>query len=313
MPFRYLLTALFLLIWQTAITDCRAEKIPVAVSIFPVADMVRQVGGAHIDITVVIPAGASPHTFEPKPSQVKKISRSKLFFMIGAGLEKWLAKFFSGSGIQPVKVILSEGVALIHTNVHLHNDPDQADSRGAVTVSERPPTGTAVANPHIWLDPMIAKFMTGKIITAFSKFDAGHKNEYEQNGGMFIEALEALDQQIRRTVKKFRIKQFVAFHPAWDYFARRYGLDSVGIIESAPGKNPTPKKIQQIVSDIKRYQIRAIFAEPQLNPKVAQVIAKEAGVKVLLLDPMGGPHVKGRSSYIDLMDYNLNILKEAMQ
>ncbi len=313
MSFRYLLTALFLLIWQTAITDCRAEKISVAVSIFPVADMVRQVGREYIDITVVIPAGASPHTFEPKPSQVKKMSRSKFFFMIGAGLETWSAKFFSNSGIQPVKVILSEGVTLIHTSAHLHNDPDQKDSRGKVAVSERASTGTAVANPHIWLDPMIAKFMTDKIIMAFSKFDAEHKSEYEQNGDMFIKALEALDQRIRRTVEKFSIKQFVAFHPAWDYFARRYGLDSVGIIESSPGKNPTPKKIQQIVSDIKRYQIRAIFAEPQLNPKVAQVIAKEAGVKVLLLDPMGGPHVKGRSSYIDLMEYNLNILKEAMQ
>ena len=87
----------------------------------------------------------------------------------------------------------------------------------------------------------------------------------------------------------------------------------MGIIETAPGQNPTPRRIKQIIADIKKYRIRAIFAEPQLNPKVAVVIAKEADVRVLLLDPMGAPTLAGRRTYLELMRYNLDVLKEAMQ
>lgn len=286
---------------------CFGKKLPIVSSIYPVADMVRQVGGAHVDVTVVLPAGASPHTFEPKPSMLKKFSSARIFFMIGAGLEFWAEKFIRLSDPNLVTVVLSEGIPLVHT---LGRYDDHEHRLGKTDVSD----GEAqMANPHIWLDPAIAKLMVNKITASLSKVDRGHLKYYHLRGKMYLDELDRLDRQIRTTIESFTIKKYVSFHASWVYFAKNYGLEPVGVIEAAPGRNPTPMEIKNIVGLIKKHHIRAVFAEPQLNPKVAEVIAKEADIRMLILDPMGGPNLHGRSSYINLMNYNLNVLQEAMK
>ena len=285
---------------QLQAPNCFGEKIPVIASIFPVADMVKQVGGMYVDVTIIIPSGASPHTYEPRPSLLKKISEARVFFMIGAGLELWAGNFVRLSNNQLITVKLSEGISLIKLSKHHHGDTDISD------------TESGFANPHIWLDPKIAKLMVNKIISVLCKIDNKHMKYYEKRGLAYLDKLDELHVLIASTVEKFKIRKYVCFHPAWDYFARQYGLESVGVIEAAPGRSPTPRSITKIVSLIIKHDIRAVFAEPQLNPKVAEVIAREADVKVLFLDPMGGPDIKGRNSYFDLMKYNLKVLQEAM-
>ena len=301
---------LFILVFsaiQLQPSECLGEKILVIASIFPVADMVKQVGGMYVDVTTVIPPGASPHTYEPKPSLLKKISKARVFFMIGAGLELWAGKFVRLSKNQINTVELSEGISLIKLSKHHHDDFDHHHGDEDISDSK-----SGFANPHIWLDPNIAKLMVNKIISVLCKIDNKHMKYYEHNGLAYLDKLDSLHDLISSTVEKFKIRKYVCFHPAWDYFARRYRLESVGVIEATPGRNPTPRSIKKIVSLIIKHDIRAVFAEPQLNPKVAEVIAREANVKVLFLDPMGGPDIKGRSSYFDLMKYNLRVLQEAM-
>ncbi len=298
---------LFILVFsaiQLQTSECLGEKVPVIASIFPVADMVKQVGGMYVDVTTVIPSGASPHTYEPRPSLLKKISKARIFFMIGAGLELWAGNFVRLSNNQLVTVKLSEGIPLIKLSKHNHGDFDPR--HGAKDI------GSDIANPHIWLDPNIAKLMVNKIISVLCKIDNKNMKYYEKRGLAYLDKLDELHGLISSRVEKFKTRKYVCFHPAWDYFARRYALESVGVIEAAPGRHPTPRNIKKIVSLIKQYHIRAVFAEPQLNPKVAEVIAREADVKVLLLDPMGGPNIKGRNSYFDLMKYNLKVFQEAM-
>ena len=294
---------------QLQASNCFGEKIPVIASIFPVADMVKQVGGMYVDVTTVIPSGASPHTYEPRPSLLKKISEARVFFMIGAGLELWAGKFVRLSKNQINTVQLSEGISLIKLSKHHHHDYDFDHHHEDEDISD---TESGFANPHIWLDPKIAKLMVNKIISALCKIDNNHMKYYEKQGLAYLDKLDELHCLINSTVEKFKIRKYVCFHPAWDYFAKQYELESVGVIEAAPGRNPTPRNIKKIVFLIKQYHIRAVFAEPQLNPKVAEVIAREANVKVLFLDPMGGPNIKGRNSYLDLMKYNLEVLQEAM-
>lgn len=287
--------------------NCYGEKIQVVASIFPVADMAKQVGGKYVDVTTVIPSGASPHTFEPRPSLLKKISEARIFFVIGAGLELWAGKFVRLSNNQLVTVKLSEGVSLIKLSEHNHDDFEH--HHGEADISD---TESGFANPHIWLDPEIAKSMVNKIMSVLCKIDNKHMKYYKRNGLAYLDKLDELHVLITSTVEKFKTRKYVCFHPAWDYFARRYGLESVGVIEAAPGRHPAPRSIQNIISLIKQQNIRAVFAEPQLNPKVAEVIAREADVKVLFLDPMGDPNIKGRNSYFDLMKYNLKVFQEAM-
>ncbi len=298
MFFRSIFILLLFLTIQLHTSTCLGEKIPVVASIFPITDMVRQIGGKYVDVVTVIPTGAGPHTFEPKPSLIKKISRARIFFMVGTGLEFWAEKFIKLSENHLTAVVLSEGVSLIYnTAEHHRGDSDHHYDH---------------ANPHIWLDPEIARSMIDKITIGLCKIDDKHSEYYKQRSRAYLDDLYELHLLISRTVEKFRIRKYVALHPAWDYFARRYGLECAGVIETAPGRNPTPKQIKKIVSNIKKHKIRAVFAEPQLNPKVAEVIAREAKIKVLLLDPIGGPKIKGRDTYIDLMKYNLNILQGAM-
>jgi len=297
----HLLAFLAFLLTAFSAFPCFGDKMPVAASIFPVADMVKQVGGDFVEVISVIPPGASPHTYEPKPGVLKKISSVKIFFMIGAGLEYWNEKFFNSAGGRFMKVVLSDGVDLIREKDHHHGE------KAGKLHSE-----DTFANPHIWLDLEIAKSMVKRIVAALASLDKGHAPYYEERGNKYMAELDSLDRTIYEETGKFKIKKYVSFHPAWEYFARRYGLESAGVIESVPGKSPTPLEIKRIVENIKMHGVKAVFAEPQFNPKVAEVIAGEAGIKVLMLDPMGGPGIKERESYIDIMKYNLKIFREAM-
>lgn len=304
---RALIPVLFFLSIQIPAVSCVAEKIPVIASIYPVADMVRQVGGDYVAVTCVLPPGASPHTFEPKPALVRTFSSARIFFMIGAGLEFWAGKFIKLAGPNLMNVVLSRGVHLIASTEHGHENHSHEK---AVSTSKNEP---AVANPHIWLDPVIAKSMVDKITAALCKVDPAHIAYYNQRSRNYQKTLDRLDHLIAATIAGFKNKKFIAFHASWDYFARQYGLESAGVIEAAPGRNPTPLEIKNIIAAIKRYHIRAVFAEPQLNFRAAEIIAKEARVRVLQLDPIGGPGRPYGNTYVDLMTHDLKILKEAME
>jgi zinc transport system substrate-binding protein len=277
----------------------RSTGLPITASIHPLADVARTIGGEYVDVTVLIPPGASPHSFEPTPEQFKKFSRTDLFVMVGAGLEFWAEKLVhaaAGPGLRIVKV--AEGVDLIGM-VKGEHDPTQPHEPGP----------EPVGNPHVWLDPMVVRTLVNRLESILSELDPEHSEMYHSNADRYRAALDSLDAEIRRTVEGFEVKEFVAFHPAWVYFARRYGLTQVGVIEASPGRDPTPKQLKELVDAVRSFGIRAVFAEPQLNPTAAEALAREAGVRVLLLDPLGGP---SRSTYLDLMRYNLSVMSEAM-
>jgi len=280
--FAFTLLALFIF----AIPSYAKEKpIKVMASIFPVADMARQVGKEHVEVHTILPPGASPHVYEPTPSVMKEFSRAKLFVKVGAGLELWAARLMAAAPRDMKAITLSEGLPLIGK-----------DKFGR-------------ANPHVWLDPVLAIEMVKKIEKALSEIDPAHSKDFRHNAASYIKELQALDEEIRREVASFRIKSFVSFHAAWDYFARRYGLINEGVIEEVPGREPTPQKVRNLIRKIKEKDIKAIFAEAQFNPRTAEVIAREAGARVIVLDPEGS--IAGES-YVKLMRFNLARMKEAM-
>jgi zinc transport system substrate-binding protein len=273
-----------------------AARIPVVASIVPLGDLVRQVGGDRVQVRVLLPPGASPHTFEATPDAVREFAGARLFFQVGAGLESWAAALVQAAGGVRT-VTLSEGMDLIRL-AGGHEPPGDARTREP-------------GNPHLWLDPLLALRMTGAIERALGEADPAGASVYRANAEAYGRSLRELDAEIRRTVSGFRVRSFVSFHPAWDYFARRYGLVQAGVIEESPGRDPTPRQLAAIVAAIRAAGIRAVFAEPQLNPKPAEVIAREAGVRVVILDPQGG--LPGRETYLDLMRWNLARMREAME
>ena len=268
------------------------DKIKVIATIFPLADIAKQVGGERVNVITILPIGASPHTFEPTPQQVKDVSDARLFLEIGAGLEFWADKIIKSERLPHLKTIVaSEGVHL------LKGDEDEHES----------------GNPHIWLDPVLVKGIVDKIEKSLVSLDPEGTIYYQKMATDYLQKLDRLDAEIKKTVAGFKVREYVAFHPAWTYFGLRYGIKEAGIIEETPGREPTPKQVKAIIDNIRKSGIKAVFAEPQFSSKTAEAIAENTGAKVLFLDPIGNPEIPDRSTYLDLMRYNLKVMKEAME
>ncbi|HEY7320376.1 MAG TPA: metal ABC transporter substrate-binding protein [Candidatus Binatia bacterium] len=276
--------ALIGLIFGSAYGDA---PVHVAVSIEPLADFVRQIGAADVDVIILVPPGASPHTYELKPSQVAQVSRARLLVLIGAGLEYWADNLVKAVANPDLRVIdTSKGIPLI----------------GA---------GSTSANPHIWLDVRQAMTQVKAIEAGLIQVDPARAEAYRSRSASYLNKLASLDEEIAREVKSWKSKEFIAFHPAWVYFARRYGLKQAGVIEQSPGREPSPAELARIVETAKRIGARAIFAEPQLSSKAADTIAQETGARVIFLDPLGSS--LSDRSYISMMRYNVAQMAKALK
>jgi len=268
-----------------------AEKVKVIASIAPLADFVKQIGGEQVEVTLLLPPGASPHIYEPTPKTLLAISRSKIFIKVGSGLEFWAEKIIKASGNKNIVVVIaSSGIPLIQ-RTHSHHPSD--------------------GDPHIWLDPTIAHTIVTKIEKALIEVDPYHSELYRANASVYKTKLSQLDREIAQKVKTFKTKEYVTFHPAWNYFSKRYGLSVAGVIEESPGKEPSPKHIAQIIKEINRIGSSVVFVEPQFNPKIAEAVARECNAEIVFLDPIGGQ--QGRETYIDLMRYNISAMERVMK
>lgn len=281
----------FVLIMPLHTAHASADKVKVVATIAPLADFARQVGGARADVTLLLPAGASPHTYEPTPKTVQEISKAKIFIRIGAGLEFWADKLVSAAARDVMTVTCSDGIALIKGEDHDH--------------------ALSNVDPHIWLDPIICIKIINKIEDAFTRADPSNSSYYKKNASEYVAGLRSLDREIAEKVRTFRTREYITFHSAWNYFSKRYGLRVAGVIEEGPGKEPSARHIDKILKLLRGLKTRVVFAEPQSSARIAEVIAKEAGAKVLILDDLGGQ--KGRETYLDLMRYNLAVMEKAFK
>jgi zinc transport system substrate-binding protein len=263
----------------------------VVASVVPIYNIISAIGGDRIELILLVPTGASPHTYSPKPSSVKSVARAKLMVMAGAGMEFWADKIIESSGNKNLQILyMTDGVKLIAS-------------------AEEGEGHHESGNPHVWLDAGIVKIFAARITEALSALSPADRGYFYANLKKFDTETGAADAKIKKEAKTFKVKEFVAFHPSWVYFAKRYGLSEVGEIQKSPGKDPTPKDLEAIINEIKQFGMKAVFAEPQLPKKAAEVIAAEAGVKLMILDPYG---TQGENYSLFLLR-NFEIMKSAMK
>lgn len=264
------------------------KKITVAVGIAPLAYFTRRVGGRFVDVELMVPPGASPHIYQPDPRQMRKLSRASLFILNGLGIEFWADKAISSADNPNLFVVnTSEGLDIIG-----HSEK----------------TGTG--NPHVWLDPISAIHQVKMIRDVLIKVDPAHAIAYRRNANDLLADLRKLHTDIQREVRQFSSRRFVAFHSAWSYFARRYGLVEEAVIEKSPGHEPSPAEMRSVVDTVRRIRAKAVFAEPQFSTKLAEVIADEAGARVVILDPLGSPP---DYDYIKTMYANLAAMSRVLR
>jgi zinc transport system substrate-binding protein len=277
------------------------KPINVAASIFPLADIVRQVGGNRVNVTTLLPAGASPHTFAPSVSTMRGIAETRLYVRVGAGLDTWGDKLLSAAKQPPLVVTATDGVPLMGiAEQELIRDGEEHHHEAG--------------NPHIWLDPIIVRdHIVPQIINALSALSPRDSDYFKANGSRFAAGLTALDRDFRATVRTLSKRDFIAIHGAWPYLARRYGLRQIAAVEPFPGKEPSAKYIAALIRMARKSGVTTIFAESQLSGKAARVIAAELRGHVLVLDPIGGESIPDRNSYLALIRYDLSIIARGMK
>jgi zinc transport system substrate-binding protein len=246
-------------------------KIGVIVSILPQAEFAEKVGGDRVTVTVMIPPGASPHSYEPAPSQLTQVSNASLYCEVGSGIEfelTWMDRIASMNK-DMVIIDCSKGIELIS------GDPDRSDHSGT--------------DPHIWLSPKNAAIMVENIYQGLIEVDPDSTDYYTENKERYLQELETLDYEIREALPE-SLTTIMVYHPSWGYFCREYGLEQIPI--EREGKEPTPQDIVQLIDLAKKEHITVIFVSPQVNEQPAEVIAREIGGKVVLVDPLEKNYVE---------------------
>lgn len=282
--------ALFVPLLHVAATPAAPLKVVATLPILK--EFTEQVGGEHVEVRTLITGLESEHSYSPKPSDLKALGEARLLLEIGLGLEVWVSGLVKNASNPALRVVTtSEGVGLIRDHA------SHASSEG---------------NPHIWLDPENAKVMVRHIADALIATDPAHKDAYLKNLADYLRRLDQVQTNLLERVASLRDRRIVTHHPAWPYFARRFGFQVEGNILQQMGMEPSSTHLAEIARRIKSGRIKVIVSEPQFNQKVVQALADETGARIVVLSPLPGT-IKGTETYLSLLAYNVTKLIAALQ
>ncbi len=263
-------------------------QISVAVSMYPEAFLVEQIGGEYISTYSIVPAGVEPHEFEPSPADLSHITNSKLFIYHGANLDLWASRIANELDTNIVHVLnAADGISLIQNG-----------------------------DPHFWLDPIIMQSVAEKVSAELIKIDSIHAAEYEKNAAELTKKLTALDGEFNEGLRACRVRDVVTSHSAFAYLAERYNFTQLPISGISPNAEPSVKDMQNLISLLKEKNIRYVTFETLSSSRISETIGAEVGAKSLVLNPIEGlssVNVSKGDDYFSLMRENLKTLKTAME
>ncbi|DAB29502.1 MAG TPA: zinc ABC transporter substrate-binding protein [Sulfurimonas sp. UBA12504] len=249
----------------------------VAVSILPQQTFVQKIAGEHIDVLLMVMPGNSPHSYEPKPTQMMALSQATLYLSIGVEFEEaWLGRFASQN--KNMRIInISDSVEKIALDEHNHHEEVHEQHE-----TKHKENGL---DPHTWTSPNNVKIMAFAIYEALVSIDKKHEVQYKKNLDLFLQEIGQTQERIYTILKDTpKHTNFLVFHPSWGYFAYEFGLKQVTI--EVEGKEPKPKEIIEILQKSKEEKIHVIFAQAEFSDKSAKIIAKEGNLNVVKISPL---------------------------
>jgi ABC-type Zn uptake system ZnuABC Zn-binding protein ZnuA len=273
----------------------------VVATIFPLYDLVRNVARPAVEVVLLVPPGASPHTFDAKPGTIRALQGSAAVFAIGHGLDDWVVRLAQGVGVTRT-IVVDEQIPLRTGEHQTHGHRSargHAHAHGAV-------------DPHYWLAIPNAIRMVQTIATTLAQLDPADAAGYRQRAVAYQEQLQAVDQEIRQMLAGLQRRSMAVFHRAFDYFAAAYDLQVVAVFEPSPGREPAPRQVERFLRQVKAHGLRVVFIEPQLDAGPLRSVAPDLGVTVQELDPEGSSGT-GRDSYIALMRFNAAQIATALR
>jgi len=265
-------------------------KVRVVTSAELFADFIRNVGGDRVEVTALVPGHADPHTYEPVPRRVQDVVDADLVIVNGVGLEETLMGLINNNVRRDAPVVeMAAGLPLIG------GDADEPEG-----------------NPHLWMDPQYAMQYVERIRDALVQVDPAGEAEYRANAGVYLQQLSALDGEIASAMASIPQdrRKLVTFHDSFPYFAQRYGLQVVGTVVEAPGREPSAREMARLEDKIRADDIRVVFKEPELNAQLLEMAAQDAGAKVMTL--LNVAYADNVHSYIDLMRFDAQQLVQGL-
>jgi ABC-type Zn uptake system ZnuABC Zn-binding protein ZnuA len=299
----YLLKATFLILLILIPSKVAwVENRPQVVVTLPILqDFAQVIGQERVEVKSLLTGLESEHTYTPKPTDILAVKQAHLLLQVGLGLENWVNSLIkNASNDQLLIITTSEGIPLIK-DVSNRIQEDRDDPRHS----------HSLGNPHIWLDPVNAKIMLRHIMDGLLKIDPQGKKVYLRNFSEYIKKLDRLEAESKRKVGALKDRRIITHHAAWPYFARRFGFMIEGNLINQVGSEPSAKALANLTRKIKQGGIKVIVSEPQLNPKLPQMVAQETGAKVVVLTPLPGA-IPGTETYLSMIEYNINQLVQAL-
>jgi len=268
------------------LTTFTYANINAVVSILPQETFLKKIGADKVNVSLMVQPGKSPHTYEPKPSQMKDISQADLYFSIGVEFEHVWLKKFQDQNKKMLVVDMGEGIHKIEIAKHSHGHEDEAikdEHKGHDHGDDEHDEDNL--DPHIWTSPSNVKVMAHNIYNQLVKIDSENTAYYKKNLETFLQEIEQTDKKIKEYLKNTpKHTKFMVFHPSWGYFAKDYDLEQFAI--ESGGKNPKPKQLAHLIDEAKEENVKAVFTAPEFSTKSAKQIAKEVGIPVIKVSPL---------------------------
>lgn len=283
----------------------------VVASLFPLYDFARQIGRERAEVALLLPPGAEPHSFEPKPADVVRLGTADLFIYTNKAMEPWVGDLLKGVAHPGLLVVdASKGVALMSEKAEAHG-------HGGETTHRHGRHEEAAVDPHLWLDFGNAAAMVDNILEGFIAKDPANSEFYRRNAVAYKAQLSALDKKFSETLSRCKKRTLVSGgHFTFGYLARRYGLKYESAYGFSPDAEPTPRDIIAMSATLKEHGLTHLFYEELITPRVAETIAREAGAQLLMLH---GAHnisredLAGGATFLSLMENNLDNLSTGLQ
>lgn len=275
-----------------------AEPIPVAASVPPAAWVAERIGGDRVAVTTLLPPGRSPHTWEPAPRELVALSRARLVVVVGHPALPFEERLLTAArqGGEPAVVALTDGIELLpdaeghahgdehgHEAAHGHREAAEPSAEGE-TAGTSGGARLAATDPHVWLDPLAMRSAAARIAETLAGIDPDHAAGYRARLAGLEAEIDALDREIRDLLAGAPERRFLAYHPAWGYFAARYGLIQESV--EVGGKEPGTRGLVDRVGEARARGTRTIFVQTSVSGRGARVIAGEIGAEVVALDPL---------------------------
>lgn len=257
-------------------------RLRVVATILPAYSVAANIGGDLVDVRYLVGAGGDGHDYQLTPRDRSDIENARLLLKNGLGIEPWLRRTIASAPSSLKVVDLSKGLEarlIASSDAHGHHHQDQ-------DATHDPGHAHAEMNPHIWLDPVLMMRMVTNALIAFQAVDPDRADRYARNASNYVARLEALDAELVRGLEPLRGAAIVTFHDAFPYFARRYGLKIVGVIEEIPDVDPTARHLTELSTRIRTERARAIFVEPRHPARLAERLGRDLGLKVGMLDTL---------------------------